>query len=131
MSGGRSPERAKTPGEILRDSLVGGGGLALMLKGFVTLLPETFPLKQTLDQLAPAIGGGVGAGISWIWNGLAERRRRINRDNAFLHVEERYADLIMDPDVSSEERQQARETLSRLRLHRADEAQAAAKELPE
>ncbi len=119
MSGGRRPTRDRPTGADLRDAILGGGGIGLLVKLALSFVPDSVPQKQTLDELVPWFSAVTGAGISWAWARYHSRAAENDEEEAVLAAEEYFQKLLLDPAIPSDKRQEAREMLADLRMLRA------------
>lgn len=118
----RRPTPGRSRGQVFRDAILGAGGLLGLTHIVIqAVVPNDFPQKEAIANLAPYIAGVVGGGISFAWSGVDYWRARNAREEQYIRAHAALMSTIADPNVSSADRQKARELLSELMLKHAEE----------
>jgi len=118
----RRPTPSRSRGQVFRDSILGAGGILGITHVIIQIaVPNDFSQKEAIANLAPYFAGVIGGGIPFAWAIVEYRRARNERAEHFLRNSALLVSVIRDPNVSSDDRQQARKLLSELMLKRAED----------
>jgi hypothetical protein len=117
----RPPAKTDSPGRDLGTAAIGGGGVGILIKLLISHLPESFPAKHLLADLVPWLASGATTLFTWAHVSFRRRSLRNDAEEELQDAEEAFLKLLLDPDLTSDQRRKVREMLADLRMRRATE----------